>query len=92
MSTQVNFAGIQMVSKDNFDSSTMETGKLYFVEDSTTPPIQAEVMPDATVSQGAIVQYIGESNETYTTGYFYQSNGTNWVQINIQPTMSWEVM
>lgn len=45
--------------------------------------------PDATKLKN-IVQYIGDTDDTYTSGYFYQCQETSpnvyeWVQINVQP-------
>ncbi len=40
-------------------------------------------MPDATLYSGKVVQYTGISNNTYTKGHFYYSNGLAWVYIAI---------
>lgn len=65
--------------------------------------IQYAVMPEAGVTfNDKIIQYTGESTQTYTNGYFYKcvAKGTDpetyaWEQTNIQPTsegMSYEVV
>ena len=40
-------------------------------------------MPDATLYSGKVVQYTGISNNIYTKGHFYYSNGLAWVYIAI---------
>lgn len=40
-------------------------------------------MPDATLYSGKVVQYTGISNNAYTKGHFYYSNGLAWVYIAI---------
>ena len=51
-------------------------------------------MPDPiTVPNGVIVQYMGENDGTFITGYFYRSQHISstfatWVQINVQPVIT----
>jgi hypothetical protein len=51
-------------------------------------------MPDPIiVPNGTIVQYMGEGDGTYITGYFYRSEHISstfatWTQINVQPTVT----
>ena len=52
--------------------------------DGVNPKFQYTEMPDPTLVTG-LVQYIGETNETYTHNFFYESNGESWTQINVQP-------
>ena len=52
--------------------------------DGVNPKFQYTEMPDPTLVTG-LVQYIGETNETYTRNFFYESNGESWTQINVQP-------
>lgn len=61
--------------------------------------IQYDVMPtpDET-TLGKIIQYVGETNETYTNGYFYigisdnEENPTySWQQIDVQPTNDFKI-
>lgn len=42
------------------------------------------ILPDAAQNYGQIVQYVGETNEIYVNGFFYQSNGTEWVEKSTQ--------
>ena len=47
--------------------------------------IQYAVMPTADATTvGKIVQYIGETNNTYTNGYFYVGTNNGWENINVQ--------
>ena len=52
--------------------------------------IQYSVMPQASsANAGRIIQYIGETNNNYTNGYFYknilENNTYFWQQVNVQP-------
>ena len=48
--------------------------------------IQYKVMPNSeTIEDGTIVQYVGETNQDYTNGFWYKwVNRTQWEQINVQ--------
>ena len=41
-------------------------------------------MPEANTVTG-IVQYVGETDDNYTKGYFYLSDGTEWTRVDTQP-------
>lgn len=45
--------------------------------------IQFPDMPPAEKNPGKVVQYTGITNNEYTKGYFYQSNGISWQQVNV---------
>lgn len=45
--------------------------------------IQFPDMPPAEKSPGKVVQYTGITNNKYTKGYFYQSNGSSWQQVSV---------
>ena len=52
-----------------------EGGTLARLED-IPESTQAETIPEASADNvGKVLQYIGETNETYTNGYFYKSQG-----------------
>lgn len=55
---------------------------------------QASALPEATADNvGAVIQYIGETDDSYTQGYFYKNTATTtddtttyaWVRIDVQP-------
>lgn len=41
-------------------------------------------MPNAAGNDNRVVQYIGDTTNTYRNGYFYKSNGTSWNEIEVQ--------
>ena len=41
-------------------------------------------MPNAADNNNRVVQYIGDTTDTYRNGYFYKSNGTSWNEIEVQ--------
>lgn len=45
--------------------------------------VQFPEIPDATLYHGKVIQYTGISNADYTKGFFYYSNGLEWVNIAI---------
>jgi len=45
--------------------------------------MQFPEMPDATLYHGKVVQFTGITDDTYTKGFFYYSNGLEWVNIAI---------
>lgn len=45
--------------------------------------MQFPEMPDATLYHGKVVQFTGITDATYTKGFFYYSNGLEWVNIAI---------
>ena len=64
---------------ENSDGGNVDLSSYYTKEEinniiaETNNSIQVEEMPDASADNlGTVVQYIGDSNEYYTTGYFYQ--------------------
>lgn len=77
-----------------WDDTNIKAGGSGGGSPSPTPPSEdyrfvIMPTPDATKLNN-IVQYIGETDDTYTTGYFYQCKETSpntyeWVQINVQP-------
>lgn len=58
--------------------------------------IQWPVLPEPTASlEGVIYEYVGETNSTYTNGYFYKCvnsssveaiDAYSWTQLNVQPS------
>lgn len=44
--------------------------------------VQFPEMPNAADYVGKVVQYTGTSNDNFTKGYFYYSNGVAWVLVN----------
>lgn len=68
---------VYTTSLNNGEDITIPTGggtlaRLEDIPEST----QVETIPEASVdNMGKVLQYIGETNETYTNGYFYKSQG-----------------
>lgn len=57
------------------------TGEVYNWE-NITPSIQFDTMPDATLYNGQVIQYVGTTTTNYINGLFYKSNGTSWANID----------
>ena len=55
--------------------------------------LQFAAMPDCAKYVGKIVQYTGKTNEQYTMGHFYKSNGFSWYEIYSSLTIkAWELV
>ena len=85
---------IAMVSytKEEIDSFLTNSGGSGESTGESASKFQYTEMPEANTVAG-LVQYIGETTETYTRGYFYLSDGTEeatWTQVNVQPVPSFE--
>ena len=50
--------------------------------------VQFDTMPSASDNRGKVVQYTGATNQNYTNGYFYESDGSTWTQKDVQPADS----
>lgn len=84
---------INKLTQEQFDSiEEKNPAELYFITDAEADGgtgAQVEEMPEATeMNAGQIVQYVGETNDTYTSGFFYKCTETDgvysWTQVNVQ--------
>ena len=84
---------INKLTQEQFDSiEEKNPAELYFITDAEADGgtgAQVEEMPEATeMNAGQIVQYVGETNGTYTNGFFYKCTETDgvyyWTQVNVQ--------
>lgn len=50
--------------------------------------MQFGTMPDPIKYIGRVVQYVGESDATYTRSHFYYSNGVKWVEENVSDSQT----
>ena len=62
--------------------------KLSETVDLESVRVQFDTMPSASDNRGKVVQYTGATNQNYTNGYFYESDGSTWTQKDVQPADS----
>lgn len=49
--------------------------------------LQFTEMPSAPDYVGKVVQYTGTTNDDFTKGYFYYSDGVSWALVNVKATL-----
>ena len=86
---------IYLYNKDNDEDETLGLWR-EFQGGSGGQEIQVEELPTASSANvGNIYQYIGETDDTYTNGYFYKCVNNeeiySWENINIQPSGGIEI-
>jgi len=87
---------INKMTKQQYDSLPQKSDEqLYIITDDDSYEVQVSTMPTANASnEGRLVQYIGTTTSSYTSGYWYKCIGAgspivySWVQTNVQPAGS----
>ena len=84
ISTDVTNLKVNVLTQAQYDAAvqagSITANEFSFITDGASQTIQVSVLPTAGASElGNIYQYIGQTNQNYTNGYFYKcvSNGNS---------------